>query len=119
MENLEKGYAFGSSELFNLRPTHINPRFLLYWLQTEEFIEGGIASMTGVAGLKRVSPAYVKNATITFPPTAEQEEIVAHLDNKCAVINSLIEEKQALIEDLEIFKRSLIYEVATGKRKVV
>ena len=46
-------------------------------------------------------------------------ECTTYLDNKCAVINSLIDEKQALIEDLELFKRSLIYEVATGKRKVV
>ena len=31
----------------------------------------------------------------------------------------LISEKQSLIEDLEAYKKSLIYEVVTGKRKVV
>ena len=60
MNNLENGYAFGSSELFNIRAIFINSRFLLYWLQTDEFISGGVASMTGVIGLKRVSPTYVK-----------------------------------------------------------
>ena len=119
MNNLENGYAFGSSELFNIRAIFINSRFLLYWLQTDEFISGGVASMTGVAGLKRVSPTYVKNALITFPPIAEQERIAAYLDEKCTNINSLIFEKQALIDELEKYKRSLIYEVITGKRKVV
>ena len=33
--------------------------------------------------------------------------------------DSLIFEKQALIDELEKYKRSLIYEVVTGKRKVV
>ena len=75
--------------------------------------------MTGVAGLKRVSPTYVKNALITFPPIAEQERIAAYLDEKCTNINSLIFEKQALIDELEKYKRSLIYEVVTGKRKAV
>lgn len=119
MNNLENGYAFGSSELFNIRATHINHRFLLYWLQTDEFISGGVASMTGVAGLKRVSPVYVKNALITFPPLTEQGKIVTYLDEKCTKINSLISEKQALIDELETYKRSLIYEVVTGKRRVV
>lgn len=119
MSNLENGYAFGSSELFNIRATSIDPRFLLYWFQTEEFISGGVASMTGVAGLKRVSPTYVKNAIITLPPSVEQKRIVNYLDRKCTNIDSLISEKQALIVELEAYKRSLIYEVITGKTKVV
>ena len=75
--------------------------------------------MTGVAGLKRVSPTYVKNAIITLPPSVEQKRIVNYLDRKCTNIDSLISEKQALIVELEAYKRSLIYEVITGKTKVV
>lgn len=119
MNNLENGYAYGSSELINIRATLINPRFLLYWLQTDTFISGGVANMTGVAGLKRVSPSYIKNTLITFPPLTEQEKIVTYLDKKCANINSLISEKQMLIDELETYKRSLVYEVVTGKRKLV
>lgn len=50
---------------------------------------------------------------------AEQQQIVAMLDQKCAVINQLMAEKQSLIDDLESYKKSLIYEVVTGKRRVV
>lgn len=34
-------------------------------------------------------------------------------------VERLASEKKALISDLESYKRSLIYEVVTGKRKVV
>ena len=86
---------------------------------TETFIEGGVASMTGVAGLQRVSSAYVRNAALPLPPQEEQEAIVAFLDERCGKIDELILEKSSLIEDLESYKRSLIYETVTGKRKVV
>jgi len=33
--------------------------------------------------------------------------------------DSLITEKESLINDLEAYKKSLIYEVVTGKRRVV
>ena len=41
------------------------------------------------------------------------------LDDQCATFNELIAEKQLLVNDLESYKRSLIYETVTGKRKVV
>ena len=56
---------------------------------------------------------------VPIPPVSEQREIVALLDQKCAAINNLIAEKTELISDLELYKKSLIYEVVTGKRKVV
>ena len=35
------------------------------------------------------------------------------------MLKSLIEEKELLVADLESYKKSLIFEVVTGKRKVV
>ena len=119
MENLVNGYAFGSSELFNIRPTSVNRRFLLYYFMTETFKDGGVASMTGVAGLQRVSSSYVRNAVLPYPNAREQAAIVGYLDEKCKVIDGITEEKESLITDLESYKRSLIYEAVTGKRKVV
>lgn len=118
MDNLKNLYAFGSSELFNLRPFNIITRFLLYWLQTDRFVENGVACMTGVAGLKRIPSWYIKNAYITYLPLSEQTAIANYLDAKCSQIDEVISEKEALILDLELYKKSLIYEVVTGKVKV-
>ena len=55
---------------------------------------------------------------LTVPPLNEQKEIIDFIKNKTENIDSLINEKESLIIDLESYKKSLIYEVVTGKRKV-
>ena len=55
---------------------------------------------------------------IAIPPLSEQESIAKMLDSKCAQIDSLIAEKESLIADLTEYKKSLIFEVVTGKRSV-
>ncbi len=54
-----------------------------------------------------------------IPPVEEQQLIGKFLDKKCSAIDALIGEKELLISDLEAYKKSLIFEVVTGKRKVV
>lgn len=54
-----------------------------------------------------------------FPPVNEQKAISEYLNKYCQQIDELIEVKQNLITDLEAYKKSLIFEVVTGKRKVV
>ena len=49
----------------------------------------------------------------------EQIEIGRVLDRKTSQIDALIAEKEALIKELDAYKKSLIFEVVTGKRKVV
>lgn len=55
---------------------------------------------------------------IVVPPISEQIVIEKHLDSICSKIDGLIWEKQSSITDLETYKKSLIYEVVTGKRRV-
>lgn len=60
----------------------------------------------------------LKNLPVLLPPIEEQDEIVHFLDAKCADINILITEKQRSIEIMRQYKRSLIYEYVTGKKRV-
>ena len=118
MNELQSGYGLGSSELFVFRPQNINTRYLFYWLQNKLFVHQACATMTGTGGLKRISPSFVKNCNIHYPSTAEQAEIADYLDAKCAEIDKLIAKKEQLVKELESYKKSLIYEVVTGKREV-
>ncbi len=52
------------------------------------------------------------------PPLEEQKEIADYLNGKCAEIDGLISKKEQLVKELESYKKSLIYEVVTGKREV-
>lgn len=53
-----------------------------------------------------------------MPPIEEQKEISAYLDEKCVAIDENIAKHQKLAEKLTEYKKSLIYEVVTGKMEV-
>lgn len=55
---------------------------------------------------------------IIIPPLSEQQSIADYLDRKCSEIDELISIKQQKIEKLKDYKKSLIFECVTGKRKV-
>lgn len=55
---------------------------------------------------------------IIVPPLSEQQSIANYLDQKCSEIDKLISIKQQKIEKLKDYKKSLIFECVTGKRKV-
>lgn len=60
----------------------------------------------------------LKSMPVLLPPLEEQKEIADYLDTKCAEIDGLIAKKDQLVKELESYKKSLIYEVVTGKREV-
>ena len=66
-----------------------------------------------------LSVGTILNVKTVLPPMVEQISIAALLNQRCKAIDELIEEKEALVLDLEMYKRSIIYEAVTGKRKVV
>lgn len=61
----------------------------------------------------------IQNFVFCLPSEEEQLAIVEYLDKKCRQIDDLIVEKESLIEDLDAYKKSLVFESVTGKRKVV
>lgn len=65
-----------------------------------------------------LNSALQSTINIPLPQILEQRRIAAELDGKCAAIDKLVGEKEALIADLEAYKKSLIFETVTGKREV-
>ncbi len=55
---------------------------------------------------------------VLLPPILEQKLIAQYLENKCAEIDKVIEDKKEQLEILEQYKKSLIYEYVTGKKEV-
>lgn len=118
MSNLDSGIGFGSSELFVFRATKMNTRYLFYWLQNTSFTKKAVSTMTGMGGLKRVSPEFIQNSAICVPPDSEQSKISGYLDNVCSEIATAIASKTSQLEVLDSYKKSLIYEYVTGKKEV-
>ena len=87
-------------------------RYLLEFLVKQGYID--------VVCNKATIPHFTKDklSCVPFCLCGEQEEIADYLDAKCAKIDGLIAKKEQLIKELESYKKSLIYEVVTGKREV-
>ena len=95
----------------------ILPRFYYYFMSSlfSVEIEKGSAKST----VPSVRMPMILNFNFCVPPKEDQRAIIVYLDTKCSEIDQLISEKETLIADLESYKKSLIYEVVTGKWKVV
>ena len=60
----------------------------------------------------------LKGMVVLVPPASEQGDIVSFLDKRCVAIDSAIKAKESLIEKWTRYKKSVIYEVVTGKKEV-
>ncbi len=65
-----------------------------------------------------INTEILSRVKVIRPPLSEQKEIAIFLDQKCAETDELIAEKQRSIEMMRQYKRSLIYEYVTGKKRV-
>lgn len=96
------------------------PKYLEYLFHTSACISELKKYISGVAeGLMRLYTSDLFNIRICLPKVDEQIKIVEYVDNNVGLFDSVITEKESLINDLEAYKKSLIYEVVTGKRRVV
>ena len=59
------------------------------------------------------------NEFIPVPPKKEQLEIVNHISDKLAQIDALIEKKKEQLTILDQYKKSLVFEVVTGKKEAI
>lgn len=59
----------------------------------------------------------LKQLRIPTPNIDEQIKIVEFLDRKCFAIDNAIKAKQEIIDKIVLYKKSLIYEVVTGKKE--
>lgn len=94
-------------------------KYFEYQYKTHGCISEFRTRMHGVGN--SISPLYTKDLMkikVVCPPLDEQKEIANYLDAKCAEIDRLIAKKEQLVKELESYKKSLIYEVVTGKREV-
>lgn len=111
-EKLSNGVGFGSSELFVIRAL-CNTRLLFYILQSDQFRNAAMQSMTGTAGLKRVSSEAILNYRVKQFDDENVSSIVSFLDRKTRIIDSMISDKERLIQLLEEQRTSVICSAVT------
>ena len=127
---VKTGSSYGKVSYVNNLPREatINPqilrivpnilsKYLGYYMQTSLFlyqVEGGVVGGT----IPTISQEKINNFYVVLPKENDQRTIASYLDTKCSEIASLIALKQAKIEELKEYKKSVMYEYVTGKKEV-
>lgn len=115
---------------FDNEPDHITAKYCEYLFRSRMLMRVLRSLGRGIHHIDRgddrvntcrlkVSRDDLRALVLPVPPLCEQRDIVDFLDKRTTEIDSLIAEKESLINDLEAYTKSLIYEVVTGKRRVV
>ena len=94
-----------------------DPRYILYSIYgplAREYIDSKNKGST-VGHLKL---GQVASLPLFYCPPKEQSEIADYLDKRCGAIDKVVEKKAEIISKLTDYKKSLIYEVVTGKKEV-
>ena len=108
----------GTGELLVFNDIKINRKLFMYKLISEQILQPVRGASYGVK-MPRANPDFILSLPISFPISlSEQSEIVNYLDQKASQIDTLIIEKENLISEYENYKKSLIYEYVTGKKRV-
>ena len=102
---------------FRCNTKFLYPKYAMYALNSEPVYLQGVADTIGSTS-PHVNISTICNYLLPVPALTEQKEIANYLDAKCAEIDGLIAKKEQLVKELESYKKSLIYEVVTGKREV-
>lgn len=106
-----------STEFAVFSPKKLASEYLKYVLLSSGFIEIINASTYGTK-MPRANVDFIKNVIVPIPTKKEQDDIVAEairIDNS---LQRLIDIKLSKIEKLNQYKKSLIYEYVTGKKRV-
>jgi len=94
-------------------------RYLEYLFKTPIYISEFKKRSSGVgAGLTRLYTGDLFSIPAVCPSIEEQKSISSFIDNKINEINSLIAVKEEKIQELMNYKKSIIYEYVTGKKRV-
>ena len=113
-----RGIVSPAYYVYGFRNKNINKLYFHYLMRScykDEFrrLSGGIRE-----GQWDLPAEALENTLIIIPSFSEQKAIADYLDNKCAQIDSVIKDKESQLETLAAYKKSLIYEYVTGKKRV-
>ena len=120
-DDLINEYGAGTTEINIIRKIvkDFSMKYLLWFVKTEYFINGGVKSFTGTAGQQRINKDYLKMVLMPLPPLAEQKRIVEKLDNVLANIDELKanEEKLSILQKNfpDKLKKSILQSAIQGK----
>ncbi|MBM6723719.1 restriction endonuclease subunit S [Pseudoflavonifractor phocaeensis] len=96
----------------------IDAGYYNYLLKENRILDAIFVYETGTANQGNLGIESIRRTKVQLPSKDEQVKIREYLDNRCAKIEGLLTRKSEIICRLMAYKKSLIYEVVTGKKEV-
>ena len=111
-------YCLGQRMLqFRCKRDMFSPRFAMWALNSKfVYLQGAVDTIGSTS--PHVNISTVRNFLIPVPEISEQQEIAEYIDKKILQLDKEVEQRENLICKLNEYKKSLIYEVVTGKKEV-
>lgn len=98
----------------------VDSRFYHHYFRTTGFSGDCYKRGKGIMAMRwRTYSDQFCDIKVVYPSYEEQQDILKYLDHQSAAIDDMIASKQHLLEELESYKKSLIYEYVTGKKEVL
>lgn len=95
-----------------------NVKYLYYLLKSDYFWDWYNSSQRGSSTIKHLYQEQFYNFSFFLPDLAHQEKVIKKIDDQFFKLDQVINYRKQIIEKLEEYKKSLIYEYVTGKREV-
>ena len=110
VDNLLNGYGAGSTEFIVLRPNRdvVTAQWLYLFLSQPRFRLQCQQHMTGSAGQKRVPPKYLASCPIPVPSLAEQQRIVAKIEELFSELDSGVETLKKTKQQLAVYRQAVL-----------
>lgn len=100
--------------------TDVNTNYFLYTMLSDTFVSQVKLYIENRVKMPKINQNELSNIYVVIPNDSKEQELIAeYLDKKCSEIDKAIANKEQVIEKFTEYKKSLIYECVTGKRKVV
>ena len=108
-----------NDHIIRVRLNDICCKDFFYWFLYSQVGKTEIELHTSTAaGQFTISGEGLRDIYVVLPNAIEQKEISKYLIEKSLSIDELIIKKEQIIEELESYRKSLIYEYVTGKKEV-
>lgn len=101
----------------NIRPDIIDSRFLLYYFRSPDFRKQ-LEKYSQGSNISNMNQDLLSRMSFTIPSMEYQIDALEHLEIKCKKIDEKVDNTELFINKLLEYKKSLIYEVVTGKKEV-
>lgn len=117
VETTNKFTIWSPLAVFRVNEQIMNYKYLYYLLQTN-FYQKQVQLNWSYGTQQNIGMRVLEKLKVLVPSLVEQEQIVKEIDKKVVKLDKVIEYRKQIIEKLEEYKKSLIYEAVTGKIEV-